>query len=404
MPTTSAAFDAQESVGLPNAPPGKVLSHVSFATCPGTPLRIACVRACGSRTVEPTGVYTDAWWTIASDKMPVRSMRLRRGGYSLFALLKRYAFADATGCVNHRRCTLHYDAAITECALHVQQSVRDCVGVPQFYKRSGVCWFASMCWTAFGNDRVRALVLRHHPEDLRVLASRCLFCPAAAEAYRKALWYRFAIGDDVDDDPLKDGQNGAHEFLTLCATLRVPVVCLREQGGRMRAVAPSMKNQKGGACSLRAPSPDEDHLLLLRFIDGDHAGRFRFHRRLRHEGRRYRLAGFYLGQRKCGHQCALVCTGDDWRYWGMTDADAHTHGIGPEHFFFSSDMSSEWWDKWKHLVNVTKYGSTMSDFCPLSPWNLPDDVYDKYRGGCRGSNSVDALFTWARCTRTPPRA
>ena len=77
----------------------------------------------------------------------------------------------------------------------------------------------------------------------------------------------------------------------------------------------------------------------------------------------------------------------------MTDADAHKDGIGPCFCEFSHDMSAEWWSKWRDLVNVTKYGQGYSEFCPLSPWNLRDDEYDKYKGTHgAGSCSIDALY------------
>ena len=50
----------------------------------------------------------------------------------------------------------------------------------------------------------------------------------------------------------------------------------------------------------------------------------------------------------------------------MTDADAHKDGIGPCFCTFTDDMNDSWWEKWKYIVNVTKFGSNHSDFCPLS--------------------------------------
>ena len=80
----------------------------------------------------------------------------------------------------------------------------------------------------------------------------------------------------------------------------------------------------------------------------------------------------------------------------MTDADAHKDGIGPCFCHFSDDMKDTWWQKWKYIVNVTKFGSNHGEFCPLSPWNVSDSAYDRYKGAKGkerpGSNSIDALY------------
>ena len=79
----------------------------------------------------------------------------------------------------------------------------------------------------------------------------------------------------------------------------------------------------------------------------------------------------------------------------MTDADAHKDGIGPCYYEFDQGMSGQWWAKWKHIVTITKFGRNGSEFCPLSPWNVSDGEYDKFKGSrpaAPGSNSVDALF------------
>ena len=76
----------------------------------------------------------------------------------------------------------------------------------------------------------------------------------------------------------------------------------------------------------------------------------------------------------------------------MTDADAHKDGIGPCFFHFTDGMKKDWWEKWKYIVSVTKFGGNYSEFCPLSPWNVSDDTYDCYKGTRPGSNSLDMLY------------
>ena len=313
--------------------------------------------------------------------------------------MKRYGFLDDAGCVNHRRCRLRYADAISDSPLQVGHDVRDCIGVPQFYRDSGVCWFASFCWVAFGNERVKRFLIGHHPEEMKISADRCLFSRTQAEEYRKQLWYKHAVGDDVDDHPLNDGKNGAGEFTIMCAKFKVPLVRLKEERGVMTPILSPVVDQRGNRLGLTLPRDHSSpHILMLRFIDGDHSSRFPLHRRVTYRGKRYRLFGIFLGQRKCGHQCGMVCSGEDWKNWGVTDADAHKDGIGPCFCHFTDDMKTTWWDKWRHLVTVTKYGQGGNEFCPLTPWNVRDDEYDKYKGTAekrafgRGSLSLDALY------------
>lgn len=379
---------------------GLVLRHITFDTCPGTSLRLSCARVNNRATSRPdgSGVHFDSWWIIYCHNLPNRYYRLRRGSHSLFHLVKRYGFLDDNGCVNHRRCRLTYGDDIREIPLEVEHELRDCVGVPQFYKDSGVCWFASFCWIAFGNESVKRFLIRHHPEEMRISADRCLMSPTAAEEYRKQLWYKFSVGDDVDDHPLNDGKNGAGEFTTMCAKFKIPLIRLKEERGMMVPIVSKVVDQRGASLQATLPHGSQPHILMLRFTDGDHSSKFPVHRRITYGKRRYRLFGIFLGQRKCGHQCGMVCSGSDWKNWGVTDADAHKDGISPCFCHFTNDMKDSWWEKWRLLVTVTKYGIGGNEFCPLTPWNVRDDEYDKYKGAGkrssfgRGSLSIDTLY------------
>lgn len=391
-------MDMSHKYQLPQAPHGKVLEAITFDTCPGSNLKLKCIGVV-SGPVDAAGVSECSWWKISCTNLPDRMIRLWRGNHSLCNLVRRYAFLDDTGCVHHKRCHFHYCDSISSEPLRVEHHVRDATGVPQFYQHSGVCWFASFCWVAFGNEKVKKFLLRHHPDHLRIDADRSLFNRTSAEEYRKKLWYEFAVGDDVDDNPLNDGKNGAGEFTTMCAKFKVPMIRLQEERGYMQPLNERVTDQRGGRVTLQRPKPHTDHVLMLRFTDGDHSRRFPLHRRITYAKHRYRLFGLFMGQRKCGHQCGVVCCGDDWRNWGMTDADAHKDGIGPCFSHFTDDMKADWWNKWEKIVNITKYGAGNHEFCPLTPWNVPDNKYDPFRGAqsskrprTYGSNSIDALY------------
>ena len=142
-------------------------------------------------------------------------------------------------------------------------------------------------------------------------------------------------------------------------------------------------------------TPAEPHLLVLRYQDGNHHTRFPIRRRVCHGGVRYRLYGLYQGQRKCGHQIGASSPTGSWRDWGLGDADLHKDGIGPIFVHFEGDRwrGDAWWEAWRELVHVTKFGAGNREFCNLNWHNLPDNRYDAFRGSkASGENSIDVCY------------
>lgn len=403
--TAARAFAAPE--GLPAAPAGARLTRVTFRTCPGSSLALAPVHDVDP-ALDAHGVARDGWWAVSCEGLPDRTLRLFRGAHSLRELLRRYGFQDASGCVNHRDAVAHYApaaaAALPGLPPRLPRGLRDACGVPQFELHSGVCWYATLCTTTFGNADVSALVLPRLDADLRPHAARCLHDRAAARALRDALWHRLRVGDDVTLDPSHDGRNGFTEFTVLCAKLGVPMLRFREDGGRMRPLDARVTDRAGRPVTVRRPRAAagalEPHLLALRYQDGDHRRRFPIHRRMHYGGRRYRLAGLYMGKRQCGHQIGVVCPAGDWRTWAIGDADLHKDGIGLVHVDFAGVAPEGWWAAWNELVHVTKFGAGYADLCHFSPHNPNDDALATGRVRSRpGSNSIDALYVPADAER-----
>ena len=85
-----------------------------------------------------------------------------------------------------------------------------------------------------------------------------------------------------------------------------------------------------------------------------------------------------------------------WRDWVIVDADLHKDGISPIFVRFEgSEWLKGWWDAWRELMHVTKFGSGTSEFCNLSPWNPRNDSLDKYKYGAAkqtGTNSLDLVY------------
>ena len=382
---------------LPIAPRGKRLTRVTFETCPGTTFRIDLHSVIGDAGVDDRGMSRNSWWLMECTDMPKRATRLYMGTRSMSELLRRYGFQDSSGCVNHKRTQLSYgDAPPAQGPPSwIPTNVRDSPGIPQFYPTSGVCWFAAMCGTSFMNDDVRRLLETHFPdEDLRKSFGGCNFDRDVAQHLRKRLWYEYAVGDNVENPPEMDGRNGFAEFSVLCAQGNVPMRRYRERDGHLVRMDNRIVDQRGRTHRVREPKRDEKHLLALRFQDGDHTSRFPIQRRVRIDDNLYRLIGFYAGQKKCGHQLGILCPTGSWRDWVIVDADLHKDGISPVFVRFDGPQWLErWWEAWRHIIHVTKFGAGTSEFCNLSPWNPNNDSLEHYRGTPRpGTNSLDVLY------------
>ena len=145
------------------------------------------------------------------------------------------------------------------------------------------------------------------------------------------------------------------------------------------------------------PSPGQPHILALRFQDGDHIHSFPIQRRIICNGVRYRIASYYMGAMKCGHQLGVCFPSSCWRCMAITDADQHKHGIGPTYIKFEGEEWNEhepWWRGCDNLVHITKFGDGGSEFCIISPRNPADDSLDVYRSASHksGTVSLDVLY------------
>ena len=156
-----------------------------------------------------------------------------------------------------------------------------------------------------------------------------------------------------------------------------------------------LRDQRGDPLTMADVDPAKAHALVLRFNDGDHSRKYPVHRRVVLRGNRYRLVGIFMGQRKCGHQIAISSPSGSWRDWSIADADLHKDGISPIYVRFEgSEWLDGWWDAWRELMHVTKYGTGTSEFCNLSPWNPNNSSLDQYRGTRDpGTNSLDLVYS-----------
>ena len=353
----------------------------------------------GAVNVDQFGMATDSWWIIKCTGLPDRSLRLFRGAHSMTELLRRYGFMDASGCINHKRVLLTYSTGscrTPSLELTVPLKLQDATGVPQFFERSGICWFNAMCWTSFANPRLCSLICSYlPPKRISELAHTCLFNREDALALRNKLW-AYSIGDDINDNPENDGKNGFSEFTLLCAKFKIPILRLKEENGVLVLMDKIVEDHADDECVVTTPtSPlDGNHIVVMRFNESDHT-KFPIYREISLFNEKYQLRAMYLGQSLCGHQIGAAATTDneDGCDWGVADADMHKDGIGPTFFRFDSTSieKGNWWQVWKHVIHVTKFGRNNAEMCNHSPHN-PGNT----KKASAGNNSVDAIYT--RCS------
>ena len=93
---------------------------------------------------------------------------------------------------------------------------------------------------------------------LNKLIETCLTSPTDAEALRKHLFYNYNIGDDPQQNPEDDGQNGLSEFLTLVAQLKIP--CIRLFAPNLSEITQEVVDKKQNTFSVKVPDNITPHI------------------------------------------------------------------------------------------------------------------------------------------------
>lgn len=384
------SFDTSTS-SLPFAPSNSRVSKITFNTCnTALSLELVCDN-CVDIDIDKFGMARDSWWCVHTANLPDRQFRMTNGTMSMNGILRRYGFQDDSGCVHHNKAICHYiSKKKIENPLSVHQQFVDATGVPQFFPNSGVCWFASLCTAAFSDNKLKSILLSRMNEPMRTYADRSLFDKNHAKMFRESLWKTFKVGDNTNERPEDDGCNGATEFILMCTKLKLPVTIFHERNNQLKISQKSYNNK--GHRRIVPLQDSESEILVIRFDDGDHA-RFPLLRRIKFNGRRYKLSGVFLGQQKCGHQIAMGSVNGSWREWIIGDADFHKEEVGPTHIKFRGSNwndHKEWYRAWKTMIHISKFQG--GNFCAITPHNPPNDELDCYRGAV-GTCNVDMIFT-----------
>lgn len=339
--------------------------------------------SCDTRMRVRMHKYNGEDWccVLSADNHPERWFRMHDSRASN-ALIQKYAYMDAAGCVNkstghlkgNRPLVLHTNGTLDK----LDDRQRATIGVPQRTPNSGLCWYCAMCFTMLFSSQMRDVIMHYAPESFKRMCANVLVDRAAAEAFRRYLYDTFALGDRPGQNPELDGQNGFSQFCILAARIGLPVV---------RLFAPSMIeltdpviDQSGDAWMLRTDArPDEPSLLVVRCF----RTKWVPHRRVIHKGRRYKLVALMIGSEHCGHQIgASTCELSTGR-WSLSDSDMAQHGIGPMFWKILRRPGESrfafrrrWRDMWDKIMPVTIFGD--GHMCDLNPTNRPTHELEQH--------------------------
>jgi len=379
--TKNNFFDFDNSSNFPvinNA----IVYSAKFETCKENKLTLKIVKVI-ENSVE-NGIVKNAWWIIITPNLPDRFVNLYSGLKSLERLLKNYGFSDTTGCVHYKKgklYTVEKVSDIEECTLNVPKSCQNILGIPQRVYNSGICWYAATCFAFFYCDQMRNF-LTSKMKDTKLVdyCNQCLKSSEISERLREKLWYDYAFGDKIGQNPEWDGQNGLSQFCIIASKLDIPVLRFFVSNEKIVKLKDPVYDQKRNLCKIRdkLQHVNEKHILVIRFYKGDHHTKFKPMRRFYYCGRKYKLCSMLLGSMHCGHQIGASCYNLKWDRWAVSDSDASMFGIGPVHFHTNTTdckQKEKWWSHWRHMIPLTIFGSQKS-FCDLSPHNRPTGEFE----------------------------
>lgn len=330
---------------------------------------------CSRRLRIIVATHESQVWCIIDDGATQRWLRLF-DPQGLEHLVGSFAYLDADGCLNlgkgkvwrgERRKLLKSPPI-----RHVSLQQRNTPGVPQRLATSGICWFCAMCFAMFFSKPMYALFWQKAPARMRHLMKHVLHDPEQAERFRRFLYEEYALGDDPDQNPLRDGQNGFVQLCILLASLDVPVIRMLAGEDTVIPITGSVYDKQKRECILRTDaSPDEVALLVVRV--------FRSHwspvPRVRYKGRRYYLTAAMIGSEHCGHQVAVSAVAPpSCSSWAHSDSDATRKKIGPMFWTIckredesNSDYIKRWKQMWEDMIPATLFGD--NEVCDLNPVN-----------------------------------
>lgn len=376
-----------------------IICSAEFETCKDNKLFLRMAKAISNKVND--GFIEKSWWVIITPNLPDRFVKLNKGKKSLERLLQNYGFSDKSGCVHYKKGKIYTVKCIKDIKpyhVDVPQQVLSINGIPQRLENSGICWYAATCFAFFFCKQLRELItVKMKDATLRSYCNECLRDTNISELLRRKLWYEYSFGDDVNQNPELDGQNGLTQFSILASKFDIPMKRFFVTDSSIVKLSEPVKDQKENICNIRDQLnyEGEPHILVIRFYRGNNHTTYKPMRRFFHNGIKYKLASMLLGSMHCGHQIGASSYDLSWKRWAVSDSDASMFGIGPIHFCAKEEkckQKDEWWSYWRHMVPLTVFGN-QKQFCDLSPHNRPTgELENKPSTSDVGELNLDLIY------------
>lgn len=352
------------------------------------------------------GCVVDSVWRLTVPKLPHRYVRLNQGRDSLQSLLQKYSFTDGNEC----SYSLEPDRQIVQNLLHnsrkigeridagtVRQALRGAAtrktrwfradeaevlryvpsseigrchfqktGIAQLSELSGVCWYSAMLYALCNPPELRQHLQRHlearrrecpHCDYLHHHLPKVLNSQAESEAVRRYLYEKMHIGDNPDQDPTLDGQNGGSCATLVCGAIRLPLVTLIAPWLKRADVVLNDAHDRPAAMPPEPAAQDRSVLVVRTYRT-----RWKAPETLQWGGRAYRLMSALIGSEFCGHQIAIArsCEADTW---SVSDSDGIRLGILP--ICFRKPKGTPFHELAPRMIPYSNATST-SNFCDMS--------------------------------------
>lgn len=388
-------------------PDGHCLHRIFARGCDATAELSVYVHGPLSEDRDYIGVPMDAVWRIAGSNAPDRYLRIKGGIHTLQKLLSTYLIMDGTFCPftfnmqnsierlasdvqythergHHRRDQMWSCELLPVCAhsrtSHPRESL--IMGIPQRTLKSGLCWYGSM-WYAVLTPRALRRTFRKfaHASDPAVARAldEILQSPATAEHVRRHLYATYSIGDDPDQDPRLDGQNGYKQLTSVFDALGVPHrTYVLHKGG---AVVPVKEE---GAVDVRFGDDGSADVAIagLRCPYNHRVPPFSFDA----DGYTFELQSGLVGNQECGHQTALSrCSDGSW--WSAYDADLVTMDVGPISFRMTDKDPLLMWAAYEKSTLVSKRTAS-TKFCDMNAVNRTQEALVQMMDGAEPSTRL----------------
>ena len=335
-------------------------------------------KTCSNRmTIQLIRYKNEDWWCIKCDDLPDRFIK-KLSSETIFSIIKFFGFLDNDSCMNYSKGLyftgnpLHIEN--NETLDYLSKEQRNVIGVPQLNENSGNCWFCALLFIMFFNATLKEFLFRYFPKDLQNISNNILNDPKTASNFKRILYYYYAFGDDPQQDPAFDGQNGFAQFCILCSKFDIPIVCLMpktlyDDADDMLEFELDIFDQKDRKCRIRRNAKNGEKSLLVVKI---HHTKWLIRRRIIFEKRRYKLAGMLIASEACGHQVGCSTLNMNITRFALSDADAISHKV-PTLFWHiaihtgesKKEYKKRWLEQWEKMIPINMF----SEACDLNPAN-----------------------------------